>query len=273
MKKSILFIAAVFVWLLYSQVGGSQFLAKILRDGNYFLNLVNKENSLDKYAPNDLVELSGLGASGKHIRREIYEPLRFLLSDAKKSGVSIKIISAHRSYERQKTLFAFWSKIDKDADRFSAEAGHSEHQLGTTLDFGSGDVSSDLKEIFGDTPSGKWLAENAWKYGFAMSYPRDKEQITGYIYEPWHFRYIGVLHAKEIKESGLTLEEYLSGIKQYYLLIRLSDDYKIYKVEQDGTRRWIKTSNKFLALGYEWEDVVLVTKEEFDSYPEGEAIY
>lgn len=268
-----LIFASLIVFLYFQDTSTKDFLAKILRDGDYFLNLVNKQNSLDAYRPRDLTELSGLGAKGKYIREIVYGSLKSLIFDAEKSGASIKIISAYRSYDRQKTIFAFWSKSDKDANRFSAEAGHSEHQLGTTIDFGSGDLGIDLKEIFEDTPQGKWLAENAWKYGFAMSYPRDKEQITGYIYEPWHFRYIGILHAKELRESGITLEEYLSGIRQYYLLIRLGDDYKIYKVEPDGEKRWIKTEDKFLTLGYEWEDVMVVTREEFDSYSEGEAIY
>ena len=272
MKRGVLFVIAVFIWLLYSQGGGSEFFAKILRDGDYFLNLVNKQNSLDIYRPRDLVELSNLAAHDKYIREVVYEPLKSLIFDARKSGVPIKIISAYRSYERQKNIFAFWSGVDKDADRFSAEAGHSEHQLGTTLDFGSGDSSLDLKEIFGDTAQGKWLAENSWKYGFAMSYPKDKEQITGYIYEPWHFRYIGVGEAEAWRESGLTLSEYLATKPQYYRLIQLSGDYKVYSVDADGAKHWIRIQETFLSLGYDWDDVVIVSAEEFALHAEGESI-
>lgn len=272
MKKKIFLIAVVSVWLAYSQGGGSQFFAKILRDGDYFLNFVNKENSLDKYAPSDLVELSSLSARGKYIRQAAYEKLAALLSDAKKAGVPVSVISAYRSYDRQKSIFAFWSSRYEDADRFSAEAGHSEHQLGTTIDFGLGDSSVDLDELFGGTPQGRWLSENAWKYGFAMSYPKDKEQITGYIYEPWHFRFIGIEEAGRWHASGLTLSEYLATKPQYYRLIRLVGDYKIYSVDTGGTKHWIKTSEKFLSLGYSWGDVVIVSHEEFVLYPEGGAI-
>jgi len=280
MKK--LFLALGLLATIFLFLGGvksNDFFAKILRDGDYLLNLVNKQNSLQEYRPNDLADLSTFGASGKYIRQTVHGPLSILLSDANKSGVPVKILSAYRSYERQKSTFSFWSSKYEDAGRFSAEAGHSEHQLGTTIDFGLGRQGIDLTSSFGDTPEGKWLSENAWKYGFVMSYPRNKEEVTGYIYEPWHFRFIGSREARRLHDlnlSGdgeeLTLSEYLATKPQYYRLIRLSGDYRIYSIDTDGAKHWIETSEKFLSLGYDWSDVVVVTGEEFELYPTGGTI-
>ena len=98
---------------------------------------------------------------------------------------------------------------EEEAARVSAKPGHSEHQLGTTIDFTTPRVDYDLVESFGATPEGQWLAQNAGRFGFVMSYPQDKEQVTGYAYEPWHFRYVGVDVAAAVAESRLTLYEYL----------------------------------------------------------------
>ena len=95
------------------------------------------------------------------------------------------------------------------ADRYSARPGHSEHQSGLAFDL------NDLSESFGRTKEGIWLRENCWKYGFIIRYPEDKESITGYMYEPWHVRYIGNDSAKAVYESGLCLEEYLGITSQY----------------------------------------------------------
>ncbi|NLA46732.1 MAG: M15 family metallopeptidase, partial [Firmicutes bacterium] len=103
---------------------------------------------------------------------------------------------------------------EEAANRFSARPGQSEHQLGTTVDFGG--TSADWTTGFANTKQGKWLLNNAHLYGFALSYPEGKESVTGYIYEPWHFRYIGVAVAKEWKESGLVLCEFLKTKPQYF---------------------------------------------------------
>ena len=97
----------------------------------------------------------------------------------------------------------------EQALRQSARPGHSEHQMGTTMDITSPSVGNDLVSAFGDTPEGKWLAANAHTFGFVMSYPPGKEATTGYIYEPWHFRYVGKAEAAAVRASGLTLHEYL----------------------------------------------------------------
>ena len=98
---------------------------------------------------------------------------------------------------------------EAEANRFSARPGYSEHQLGTTIDFTSRRAEFDLTNAFGATPEGQWLDENAVRYGFVMSYPPDKEDITGYVYEPWHFRYVGEEVAAEVRREGITLHEYL----------------------------------------------------------------
>ncbi|MEK7105779.1 MAG: M15 family metallopeptidase, partial [Patescibacteria group bacterium] len=104
---------------------------------------------------------------------------------------------------------------NKNATKLIAKPGHSEHQLGIAVDFTSpsiGNVSATGK--FGDTLESKWLEENASKYGFILSYPKGKEEITGYLYEPWHYRYVGIEHAIEIANSGKTGNEYFKEIKE-----------------------------------------------------------
>lgn len=245
------------------------FLAKILRDGNYLFNLVNKENTIEKYVPPDLVELSKLGAQGQYIRQAVYDPLQEMLEGAASAGAPLKIVSAYRSFERQEQVFGYWSRRDPNANIYSAEPGHSEHQLGTTIDFGLGNTKFDLRWEFAGTAQGKWLEENARQYGFVMSYPKDKEGVTGYIYEPWHFRFIGKEAAKEWLESGLTLSEHLAAKPQYYRLIRRHDDYKVYSVDSDGIKHWVTTAEKFLEMGYKWEDVATVDLAEYNVYTEG----
>lgn len=123
----------------------------------------------------------------------------------KASGYDMSIVSGFRSYEKQKATFAYWESIDgfERADRYSAQPGHSEHQTGLAMDISS------LKQSYGETDEGKWLAANCWKYGFLLRYPKNSEHITGYIYEPWHVRYLGTSTAKLVHDSGLTLEEFL----------------------------------------------------------------
>jgi hypothetical protein len=96
----------------------------------------------------------------------------------------------------------------EDASRYSARPGQSEHQTGLALDLASQSGKCTLSTCFKDTDEGKWLNENAWKYGFILRYPEGKEEITGYMFEPWHFRYVGKKEAKKIQDSGLTIEEY-----------------------------------------------------------------
>lgn len=126
-------------------------------------------------------------------------------ADAKALGLNIPLVSGYRSYETQENLYNKYVKKDgeKKANTYSAKPGESEHQTGLAFDIGSVDRS------FANTIEAKWLAENAYLYGFIVRYPKGKTDITGYIYEPWHVRYLGEKKAKDVYLSGLTLEEYL----------------------------------------------------------------
>lgn len=132
-------------------------------------------------------------------------------ADAAAEGLNIYISSGFRSYDYQAGLYQRY--VDKDgkeeADRYSARPGHSEHQTGLAFDLNSIDVS------FADTKEGKWVLRNCYKYGFIIRYPADKEDITGYKWEPWHIRYLGKETAQSVYDSGLCLEEYLGITSQY----------------------------------------------------------
>lgn len=193
---------------------------RYLINGDYIFNLVNKQNALpSQYSPKDLVDLKQLGLTTKtlYLRKIVIKDLQQMINDAKKVGINLEIVSGFRSYEYQKTLYqqSVQSRGEAYTSKVIAKPGHSEHQLGTTIDFGCS-CSKNLKEEFETTPQSKWLLENAYKYGFALSYPKNKTDITGYIYEPWHFRYIGKEAASEWKNSGLTLNEFLAQKPQYF---------------------------------------------------------
>ncbi len=192
---------------------------KVISDGDYLLALVTKETTLrSDYAPTDLQPIPAYmnPSYSMLLRKEALEHLTDLWHAADAEGVTLGIRSAYRSYSTQKGLFQDYASRhgEEKANRFSARAGQSEHQLGTTVDFGGTGV--DFQAAYAQTPQGEWLAANAYKYGFAMSYPQNKEHITGYIFEPWHYRYIGVDAAREWKESGKTLKEYLESKPQNY---------------------------------------------------------
>ncbi|OPJ55414.1 M15 family metallopeptidase [Alkalithermobacter paradoxus] len=139
-------------------------------------------------------------------------------SDAKLEGITLHAFSTYRSYDRQRMIYSnYVSKYGQArADKFSARPGHSEHQTGLAFDIGGADTTVWLSQKFGKSPEGKWLVENAHKYGFVLRYPQGKEHITGYMYEPWHFRYVGVEWSTKIVESGLTLDEYFGVVSPSY---------------------------------------------------------
>lgn len=133
------------------------------------------------------------------------ESLRQLQSAASVAGFSMPLLSGYRSYQVQVNLYQKYVNKDgqKVADRYSARAGHSEHQTGLAFDVGK------INNGYGDTPAGKWLVQNCAKYGFILRYLKGKETITGYKYEPWHIRYVGPEISEEIMNKNITLEEYL----------------------------------------------------------------
>lgn len=137
--------------------------------------------------------------------------LNRMFSAAKSQGISLWIVSGFRSYSLQSQLYSNYAAQDGKAaaDRYSARPGHSEHQTGLAFDLNS------LSQSFENTPEGQWLAKNCYKYGFIIRFPKGKESKTGYMYEPWHVRYLGVDTATKVYNSGLCLEEYL-GITSTY---------------------------------------------------------
>ncbi len=131
--------------------------------------------------------------------------------DAAKEGLKLWIASGYRSYDYQKNLYNKYVKRDGQvkADTYSARAGHSEHQTGLCFDL------NQVNDTFASTPESAWVNAHAHEYGFIIRYPKEKENITGYKYEPWHLRYLGVDLATSVHNSGLCLEEYL-GITSVY---------------------------------------------------------
>jgi len=121
------------------------------------------------------------------------------------------VVSGYRSYQEQDALFRFYVQQmgEARASRFSAQPGHSEHQMGTALDLGSPENGYQLEESFGLTRAGVWMQQHAAGFGFVLSYPQGREDVTGYAYEPWHYRYVGMDVAQKVVASGLTLTEYL----------------------------------------------------------------
>lgn len=184
------------------------------------LTLVNFKNELSAdFEPAKLTELTK-----EHlVDSRMAAPAREMLNAAKADGIRIICVSAYRSYERQTELYENKVKRLQKANGYSikkareeagmevAFPGTSEHQLGLALDLTDASYTG-LDEKQQKTPAYQWLSEHCHEYGFIVRYPADKTEITGIIYEPWHFRYVGIEAAKEIKEQGLTLEEYVNNI-------------------------------------------------------------
>ncbi len=177
--------------------------------GDNLLVLINKKIRLPQnYVPSDLVVVEGFGSA--RLRSEAAGKLLEMFAAAKSENINLTIVSPYRSYQDQVSVFNSWvaSAGLKSAETFSAHPGFSQHQLGTAVDVGAVGKST-FSDSFGKTLEGVWLATNGYKYGYVMSYPAGKEAITGYSYEPWHFRYIGVGNAQSMVNAGLILEEYL----------------------------------------------------------------
>jgi len=146
---------------------------------------------------------------------EARQALNQMLAAAKQQGFDLVAFSGYRSFEYQTTLYDNYVKRDGQAaaDRYSARPGYSEHQTGLAFDIGErGKEDVWLTAEFGETPAGQWLFAHAQEYGFILRFPQNKEDITGYMYESWHYRYVGKDIAKEITKQNITLEEYL-GVK------------------------------------------------------------
>lgn len=176
--------------------------------------LVNKFNKLpDDYNPLDIVDISNWYAyEGHSIKEEVNDHYISMWNAAKNEGLSLIVTSSYRTNKMQEEQFNYF-KINwggEYADNYAARPGFSEHQTGLALDIvkpGSSDDDFHLTDEY------KWLVENSYKYGFILRYPEGKEYLTGYKYESWHYRYVGIDLAKKVYESGLTYDEYYA----YYL--------------------------------------------------------
>jgi len=184
-------------------------------DASNIWTLVSKARAIGvEYVPAELVTPTvsshpGTTANEKQVRKTIDEPLTQLFTAAQKDGHSLMIGSAYRSATYQEQIFATYvARVGYDqADRYSAHPGFSEHQTGLAVDLSTTSQQCYLSECFIGTADGQWLAENAYKFGFTLRYPKGKEAITGYNFEPWHYRYVGIDLATALHQSGLTLDE------------------------------------------------------------------
>jgi D-alanyl-D-alanine carboxypeptidase len=179
---------------------------------------VDRSRALSKdYAPSDLVVLDATGLSvsrpGHKLRRRAFEAMKAMDKAAREEGIVLLVSSAYRSYEYQVEVFdRHVREMGREAAlKVSAEPGHSQHQLGTAIDFGS------ISDAFAETAASRWLALNARRFGFSLSFPKGMTEVTGYAWESWHYRYIGT--------AAAALEaEYFGGMQLYVL--RFLEDYR-----------------------------------------------
>ena len=195
-------------------------LSELKKDlGEWFLILANPDTPL----PKDFITYTKEIVPGKQIDNRIIEPARRMLDDAKKDGIDLLICSAYRSVERQQELFdnsisVYMSQgySREDAVKFTkyyySIPGQSEHHTGLAMDIVT-PTHQVLDDAYAETDAAKWLYDNAYKYGFILRYPKDKEDITKISFEPWHYRYVGVDHAKYIFKHKICFEEYLKLLR------------------------------------------------------------
>ena len=180
-------------------------------DKSLFFLIDKKHTASSSYAPKDLVSLKknslfDLNKDGMEIRKEAYSALNEMAQAALNDGIRLLVSSAYRSYSYQENLFNYWVSVDglEEAERESARPGTSQHQLGTAVDFGS------ISDDFDKTQMGQWIYKNAADYGWSLSFPKGYEDVTGYRWECWHFRYIG-------KNACLFQQKWFGGIQQFML--------------------------------------------------------
>lgn len=178
------------------------------------LMIVNKHYKIENnYKPGNLVTVLSEHGYPNKIRADVYEEFKKMYNAAKNDNVSIFIASPYRSYSDQNALYTYYVNTDgkQNADTYSARPGFSEHHTGLAMDL-IPEYGLDL-DTFENSDGFKWMQENAYKYGFILRYPKGKEDITGYDYEPWHYRYVGVEVATKIHDLDITFDEYYA----YYL--------------------------------------------------------
>jgi zinc D-Ala-D-Ala carboxypeptidase len=196
---------------------------KVITNPENTLALVNKEFGMTgDYKPADLVRPDVPFVFGSediekaYIREEAARALEEMFAAAKEAGQYLTAISGYRSYQYQESLLQreIAQFGEEKAVKAVAPPGNSEHQSGLAMDISSKSNDFQVSIPFENTPEGKWLKENAHKFGYILRYPKGKEDITGYQYEPWHFRYVGKEAAKVIFENDWTLEEYFQNVKE-----------------------------------------------------------
>ncbi|QUL54642.1 M15 family metallopeptidase [Paenibacillus tritici] len=182
--------------------------------------MVNKQYSLpEKYKPADLVYpdvpfIFSEKIEKRMLRREAAEALEEMFAGAKEDGIYLAGVSGYRSEATQRRLFNNY--VDRDGEEkartYSALPGHSEHQTGLAIDLSGSDGKCAAESCFAGTKEAEWLAAHAAEYGYIIRFLEGKEAITGYIYEPWHVRYVGKEIAASVTERGITLEEYYDAV-------------------------------------------------------------
>lgn len=177
------------------------------------LMLVNKYNHLDEnYKPENITKISPIYAYDENYApKEVLEQYKKMFNDAQEQGIELIISSSYRSYEEQKETYEYYEQIKgENVKNYASLPGYSEHQTGLAFDILKIGV---LTDDFEKTDEFKWLVNNSYKYGFILRYPKDKEKITKFDYESWHYRYVGTDAAKTIHDENITLEEYYA----YYI--------------------------------------------------------
>ena len=187
-------------------------LAGVLEEDSRFFIIADKTHLLtEDYNPGELVALDGKGIKvnkkGMKLEKTTFEALKRMLDDSAREGLSLMVSSAYRDYKYQVGLYNYYiSKYGKEkTDTFSAPPGASQHQLGTVIDF------NDVENTFAGTKEERWLTDNAWKYGFSLSFPKGYEDVTGYDWESWHFRYV-------TRRGAEFQKKYFNNIQHYMLL-------------------------------------------------------
>src|SRR5574344_193897 len=201
-------------------------LVNVNRDSNYYENttptdtskdilmLVNKYNYLNEdYVPDKIMNVdSSYAYADNSTREDVFEAFKNMYNDALLDNITLIINSSYRNYQDQDEVWTARKKAygAQKADNYAARAGFSEHQTGLALDINQFNTT---EKDFENTEAFTWLSNNAYKYGFILRYPKDKENITGYSYESWHYRYVGKDTAEKIVNEGITFDEYYA----YYI--------------------------------------------------------
>ncbi len=194
-----------------------------IQNPDNILSVVNKVNKLPKsYYPEDLVipyvvfSFGSQEVEKAHLRQEAATALEQMFAAAEADNIQLVAVSGFRSYERQEQIFAdeVAAKGEVEARNWVAAPGESEHQTGLAMDISALNYGGKLDQGFEDTPEFQWLNAHAHEYGFILRYPMGAESITGYSYEPWHYRYVGVKAATDIHNEDITLEDYVKSAEK-----------------------------------------------------------